>query len=209
MRSAHLKSSRQTGRKIKGLRTDNGQEYLGNHFQDFLKKSRIRHERAVPYNPQQNGSSERMNRTIEEKASCSLEDSGLDKRFWAETSSTAVYLANRSPTKGSPTTSLEMISSKKPDRSHLRVFGSNVLTYVPKDKRKKWDAKPILCVLVGYTECTKGYRVFNPEIGEVSASRDIIVLSEAISNLDVEVEEHENDTNGCLQQRKGTECCRQ
>ncbi|KXJ62368.1 hypothetical protein RP20_CCG016888 [Aedes albopictus] len=48
---AHVEN--QSGKKIKCLRTDNGLEYLGQQFQDFLKKSGIRHERTVPYNPRE------------------------------------------------------------------------------------------------------------------------------------------------------------
>lgn len=58
-------------------------------------------------------------------------------------------------TKVSPATPLEMFSYKKPDLSHLRVFGCKVMAYVPKDKRKKWDAKSIPCVLVDHPECFK------------------------------------------------------
>ncbi|KXJ79430.1 hypothetical protein RP20_CCG026207 [Aedes albopictus] len=196
---AHVEN--QSGKKIKCLRTDNGLEYLGQQFQDFLKKSGIRHERTVPYNPQQNGSSERMNRTIEEKARCLLADSGLDKRFWAEAASTAVYLANRSPTKGSPATPLEMFFGKRPNLSHLRVFGSKVMAYVPKEKRKKWDAKSIPCVLVGYAEYTKGYRVFNPVTKQVFVSRDIIILSEACQagHAEAEVAPYCEDTGAIVQ----------
>lgn len=49
------------------------------------------------YSPQQNGVSERMNRTIMDKVRCMLSETGLEQKFWAEAGSTAVYLINRSP----------------------------------------------------------------------------------------------------------------
>ncbi|KAE8892459.1 hypothetical protein PF005_g19859 [Phytophthora fragariae] len=51
-----------TGRKIKRIRSDNGGEYTGRLFKEYLSKQGIRHEKTVPYTPQQNGLAERMNR---------------------------------------------------------------------------------------------------------------------------------------------------
>ncbi|XP_062541494.1 uncharacterized protein LOC134209531 [Armigeres subalbatus] len=88
-------SETQTGRKLKCLRTDNGGEYVGKHVVEFLKTHGIRHETTVPHNPEQNGLAERMNRTIQERARCLLFEGKMDKRFWAEAASTAVYLINQ------------------------------------------------------------------------------------------------------------------
>lgn len=46
---------KQTGSKIKRLRSDNGREYVNKQFDDFLKKHGIVHETTVCYTPQQNG----------------------------------------------------------------------------------------------------------------------------------------------------------
>lgn len=72
---------RETERKIKTLRTDNGTEYENNKFHEFFAKHGIKHEKSAPYSPQQNGLAERMNRTIIEKVRCMLFDSGLNKQF--------------------------------------------------------------------------------------------------------------------------------
>ena len=90
---------RSTGHKVKILRSDNGGEYTSNKFEDYLKKEGIRHKYTIPKTPEQNGVSERMNRTLVEKLRSMLIDSKLPQRFWAEALSTAVYLINRSPTK--------------------------------------------------------------------------------------------------------------
>ena len=45
----------QTGRHIRILRSDNGDEYESNEFDDFCREARIKKELTVPYNPQQNG----------------------------------------------------------------------------------------------------------------------------------------------------------
>lgn len=46
-----------------------------------------------------NGVSERLNRTLVEKARSMLNASGLDRKFWSEAVMAANYLKNRSPTK--------------------------------------------------------------------------------------------------------------
>ncbi|KMQ87656.1 gag-pol polyprotein [Lasius niger] len=90
---------KQSGRKIKAIRTDNGREYVNCEFKEFLRSEGIRHQTTVPYNPQQNGLAERANRTIVERARTMLIDAGLDKGYWAEATFTVVYLVNRSPSK--------------------------------------------------------------------------------------------------------------
>ena len=84
-------------KKIKILRSDNGGEYVSTEFEKYLRKEGIRHEKTVPKTTEQNGLSERMNRTLVEAVRSMLSDSKLPKMFWAEALSTATYFRNRSP----------------------------------------------------------------------------------------------------------------
>jgi transposase InsO family protein len=52
--------------KISRLRRDNGTEYTSNEFETFCKTKGIINESTIPYTPEQNGISERMNRTLVE-----------------------------------------------------------------------------------------------------------------------------------------------
>nr|GEW69843.1 retrotransposon protein, putative, Ty1-copia subclass [Tanacetum cinerariifolium] len=54
----------QLGKTIKSLRSDRGAEYMSQEFLDHLKDHRIIAHRAPPYTPQNNGVSERRNRTL-------------------------------------------------------------------------------------------------------------------------------------------------
>ena len=63
---------RQTEKKVKVLRTDNGGEFCSDAFDDYCKKEDIVRHHTIPYTPQQNGVAERMNRTIISKARCML-----------------------------------------------------------------------------------------------------------------------------------------
>ncbi len=59
---------KQTGKKIKRFRTNNGLEYCSGEFDEFCKNDEIVRHRTVQETPQQNGVAERMNMTLLERA---------------------------------------------------------------------------------------------------------------------------------------------
>ena len=152
------------GKKLKVLRSDNGGEYTGKQFQEYLRSEGVRHELTVPKTPQRNGVAERLNRTLMETVRTMLVESKLSQQFWGEAVSTAEYLKNRSPTiavKGM--TPFEALYGKKPNVKHLRVFGCVCYPLIMKDERKKLGPVAKRCILVGYGTEVKGYRVYNPD----------------------------------------------
>jgi transposase InsO family protein len=54
--------------RVKKFRSDGGGEYISRRFQDICKSRGIEIDGSIPYSPQQNGVSERMNRTLVEMA---------------------------------------------------------------------------------------------------------------------------------------------
>eukprot|EP00253_Pinus_taeda_P032847 PITA_32847 len=69
-----------------------------------------------------------------------LHDQGLPLHLWAEACNTAVYVQNRCPHRIlGMSTPEEAYSGKRPDISHLRIFGSLVYMQVMKDARKKLE----------------------------------------------------------------------
>ncbi len=62
--------------KSKVLRSDNGGEFVSKKFDAFLAECGIQRQTSVPYSPQQNGVTERANRTIME---CAVEDYDVDE----------------------------------------------------------------------------------------------------------------------------------
>ena len=161
-------------KKLKTLRSDNGGEYTSQKFESYLKSQGIRHERTVPKTPQQNGVAERLNRTLVESSRSMLLDAALPQKFWAEAVSTATYLRNRCPTRAvDEMTPYEAWNGVKPRVEHLRVFGCDVYTHIPKDERGKFDAKARKCIFLGYGKETKGYRLYNPVQQKILHSRDV------------------------------------
>ncbi|GJT94101.1 BTB/POZ domain-containing protein NPY2 [Tanacetum coccineum] len=68
----------QTCRKIKHLRTDNGEEYKNDLFTKFCEDEGIVKHFTVIHTPEQNGMAEHMNQTLLEKVWCMLSNAGLD-----------------------------------------------------------------------------------------------------------------------------------
>ncbi|CAI7911403.1 unnamed protein product [Closterium sp. NIES-54] len=58
------RGQRESGHKVKVIRTDNGGEFIGADFEAVLKKKGIQHQLTVPYNPQQNGVALLKNRVL-------------------------------------------------------------------------------------------------------------------------------------------------
>ncbi|KAM0004298.1 putative RNA-directed DNA polymerase [Helianthus debilis subsp. tardiflorus] len=76
----HALVERQTEKKLKCIRTDNGGEYIG-PFDAYCREKGIRHQKTPPKIPQLNGLAERMNRTLAERVRCLLVWSGKDVSY--------------------------------------------------------------------------------------------------------------------------------
>ncbi len=168
-------TTNEAGRSIGILRTDNGGEYLSREFEDYLKGKGIKHELTVPHSPQQNGVAERMNRTLVESARSMITHARLPNMYWAEAISTAVYLRNRMPTTAikENKTPYELWCGRKPNVSHLRVFGCMAYAHVPDSERRKLDKKAEKLRFVGYSRTSKGYRLFDETKRKVVIRRDV------------------------------------
>lgn len=72
------------GKCVNTIRSDRGGEYTGKALAQFYEKEGITAQFSVPYNPQQNGVSERKNHSLTEMTRCLLRDAELDKSLWGE-----------------------------------------------------------------------------------------------------------------------------
>ena len=53
---------------------------------------------------------------------------------------------------------------------HLCIFGCNAYAHIPKDEWKKLDSKSKKCILVGYGQITKGYKLLEGRLCTVVLS---------------------------------------
>ncbi|KAL6350220.1 hypothetical protein AAG906_004163 [Vitis piasezkii] len=77
----HALVERQSGEKLKCIRTDNGGEYSG-PFDEYCRQHGIRHQKTPPKTPQLNVLAERMNRTLVERVRCLLSQIWSDNEIF-------------------------------------------------------------------------------------------------------------------------------
>nr|GEW52879.1 Gag-Pol polyprotein [Tanacetum cinerariifolium] len=140
------------GKKIKYLRTDNRGEYT-----------------------------ERMNRTLLERARAMLGTTSLGKSFWAEAVNTACYVINSSPsTAVELKTPMEMWTGKPIKYLNLHIFCIPVYVMYNSQETTKLDLKSRKCLFLGYTDGVKGYRLWDPTAHKVVISRDVAFMEDEI-----------------------------
>jgi len=106
---------RQLDGKMKVVRFDRDDEYYGRYdetrqhpdpFSKFLQKCGIYAQYIMPDTPQQNGVSERHNRTLMDMVKSMLSNSTLPVSLWMYALKNVMYLLNRVPSKAVPKTPL-------------------------------------------------------------------------------------------------------
>ena len=95
--------------------------------------------------------------------------------LWVEACNIVVFVQNRCPRMIlGMSTHEEAFTSKKPDVSHFKIFGSPVYVNVTKDARKKLESAAEIEIFVGYTETPHNYGVYFPNkkmiVGEARAT---------------------------------------
>jgi hypothetical protein len=162
------------GLRIKKIRSDNGTEFKNSQIEGFLEEG-IKHEFSSSYTPQQNGVVERKNRTLLDMARTMLDEYKTPDRFWAEAINTACYSINRLYLHQIlKKTSYKLLTSKNPNVSYFRVFGSKCFILVKRGRKSKFAPKAVEGFLLGYDSNTRAYRLFNKSTGLVEVSCDIM-----------------------------------
>jgi hypothetical protein len=100
-------------------------------------------------------------------------------RFWCMTSITNHVRANVSYNRLYhhrilKKTSYELLTSKKPNVSYFRVFGSKCFILIKRGRNSKFAPKAVEGFLLGYNSNTRAYRVFNKSTGLVEVYCDIV-----------------------------------
>jgi hypothetical protein len=186
--------------RIKKIRSDNGTEFKNSQIEGFLEEEDIKHEFSSPYTPQQNGVVERKNRTLLDMARTMLDEYKTSDRFWAEAINTACYSINRLYLhRILKKTSYELLTSKKPNVSYFRVFGSKCFILVKRGEKSKFAPKAIEDFLLGYDSNTRTYRVFNKSTRLVEVSCDIVFDETNGSQVEqVDLDELDDEDAPCV-----------
>lgn len=158
------------GKRVQRIITDGGGEFVNKDMKDWLKEKGITQLITTRNTPQNNGTAERMNRTIMEKARTIRIEANLTKQLWGELLSTATFLYNRN-TKTNPYLRMWGI---EPKLDHIRPIGAEAWYSVHHfEKIGKLDPRCEKGVLIGFDAEMRSYRIWNPETKKVVRSRDV------------------------------------
>jgi hypothetical protein len=165
-------AERQSGCKIKNLRTNRGTEYMGEMI-EYVKAQGIDHQPTAGYSPQSNGIAERFNRTLFKKACTMMDAAGAPLHLWADTILAANLIFIRLASSAiNGITPFEAWYGHKATIAHIRKWGCKVYRHIHKKTgRKKFHKKSMLGYLVGY-EKGDFYRIYHPISKAFKISRD-------------------------------------
>jgi hypothetical protein len=191
--------------RIKKIRSDNGMEFKNSQIKGFFEQG-IKHEFSFPYTPQQNGIMDRKNRTLLDMARTMLDEYKTPDRFWAEAINTACYSINLLYLhRILKRTSYELLTSKKPNVSYFRVFGSKCFILIKGARNSKFAPKAVEGFLLGYDSNTRAYRVFNKSTRLVEVSCDIVFDEINGSQVEqVDLDELDDEEAPCVTLRNMT-----
>ena len=81
-----------------------------------------------------------------------LQTKELRNQYWADAISKILYILNRIPTPSlDGITPYEALLLKKLNVRHFKIFGYLAYVHVPKELRKKLDAKSEPCIFIDYS----------------------------------------------------------
>lgn len=86
-----------------------------------------------------------------------------------------MHVLNSSPTLAmKDKTPEEAWSGIKPSVQHFRIFGCVSYAHIPDSLRTKLEEESLRCVLLGISEESKAYRLYDPISQRIIVSKDVI-----------------------------------
>ena len=153
-----------SGLRVRAVRMDGALELTSGEMGAHLKSRGIAIQKGECYI-----------RTLEDGGQTLLADAGLPGSFCGDAVLTMQYVRNRAPTSTLPVgiTPFKALHGKKPDLSHLRVWGCQCFVAIPSELRDKAGPQQFKVIFVGYEEHRIGWRVRDLQ-GKYHFSQDII-----------------------------------
>ena len=165
---------RQTGKKVKVLRSDNGLEFCNHALENYLQKLGIKHERTSIASPQMNGCAERYNRLLFEGVRTFKFAANLPDKLWTEAVMAINYIKNRVWHATIEAIPFSRWYNTKPTLKHLKRYGCVAYVHQPKERRtSKFQPRAKRGILVGYGLSTSGYRIWFPQENTIVESKHV------------------------------------
>ncbi len=166
------------------LHSDNGSEYTGKVFLNYLCKHGIKHSPSLPYTPEYNGVTKHYNYTIMEMTHAMLLSANVTSAFWAEALTVAVYINNHSSTKANNSrTPFELWTGNKLCLSHLHPFSCPVYLLKLPHQRSKLMSKSNKGLYLGPAGDTLHHCIWVKASHTVTTSCDVSFVKPAVPQL--------------------------
>jgi transposase InsO family protein len=166
-----LRWERQTSKKVKILRTDNGGEFSSKVLDLFIKSHGIKAERALPYHHYQKGVIECFNQTVADMGRTILIESEMGKSFWGFAFIWACDILNIIPNKRSgQLTPYQAFYGVKPTFDRAKFFGQRAFIHVQAENRKKLDNRALEGRVVAHCDDSKSWVFFMKDTNDLVAS---------------------------------------
>ena len=178
--------------KVKRLRSDNGTEFMSQHFQSILRENNVRHETSAPYSPHQNGTVERAWLSLFNMARCLLLEAKLQKSMWPCAVMAAAYIRNRCFNARLGKTPYEALTGSKPNLSKMHIFGCSCYAYT--QNAKKLDPRSKKGIFVGYDKRSPAYLVYYPDTDKIERVRCVKFFKESNLQPIIDPDVHEGGT---------------
>jgi hypothetical protein len=198
-------AERQSGNKLKILRTDGGGEYFSSDFIKYLKDAGIVHEKTNPHTPQENGVAERVNRTLVTMTIAMLESvkSLVGHTAWPYALRHATRIKNVIPHSSLPdgVSPYELWTGNKPSVSTIRTFGCKATLAVPENQWDKLASRSITGVHLGLAVGKKAFIIYDPNTRRIHESRDVHFFEGSTESERVTIEVPEVESGSHVVQR--------
>jgi len=161
------------GISVKSFQSDNGGEFISKDCETFFAELGIVHRKIIPYQSEQNGMIERLNRTIIDCAESMRHSGKLEPQFWTAAIRTAVYIINRRPHSALThrMTPFEAWNSQEPEICHLRTFGCDAYVHLPNQLHRKLQPRGRRVTFIGYPSDHKGYQFWDRDEQRIIVTR--------------------------------------
>jgi hypothetical protein len=198
----------QTEKTLKQLHHDNGTEICTEEVSEFLTSQGTIQTTSTTYTPQHNSLIERKHRSIIEMARSCVHHADAELKLYGDATKFAGHVLNVTINSHHHSmTPLERWDDRKPDTSHIHVWGCDVSYFLHKPHRdNKFSNKSELGIFLGYDEFNYIYfRILEVDTLVVHRIKDVKFhedqfkemqrLKEKMKNEHVNVDTNEKETN--------------
>ena len=168
---------RQTETKLKEVICDGAPEFIAPNsiFGIFLHEIGIEPTPSTPYTPNENFAVENAHKTRSEVARTVRIRARLPKQFWAEAGRFGRIVRNMTVPKGKEKILYKLFYGVKPDFSNIHAFGCHAFAWIPKEKRRKLDARARPAIYLGPQYPGKhGHRLYDPVTKTIFTASTVI-----------------------------------